>query len=778
MTDDIPTERPGALTAALLRALLDEVPALVGILAPDGTLIELNRPALACAAPALGAALGKPLWEAAGWDDAPQTRARLREAVSLAAGGAPQRLELAVQTPGGTGWLDLRIGPLCDTAGRLTHLSLTGLDLTERRTAEARLSAGAPPQPERTCADDEPSASRGRLADFAAATFEGIVISEAGRILDCNPQLERMLDYPPGSLAGRLIEDLVAPEHRERVMEAVQLLHTSHLEHEVLRRDGSRIVVEVRGLPDTTGGTGRRFTVLRDITERKRAEEALRAAHDTFYHLVQNSPFGVYTVDADFRLAQVSHGAQQVFANVRPLLGRDFAQVLRCLWSEPFATDAIARFRHTLATGEPYHSPGTVARRRDNEALESYDWKTERITLPDGRPGVVCHFYDLSERLHYEEALRDADRRKDELLATLAHELRNPLAPIRTGLEVLQLAGADPATAAPVIAMMKRQLHHLVRLVDDLLDIARITHGKIALRKEPVDLAETVAAALESAGLGAADGGRRLTTSLPDTPLLVEGDPVRLAQVIGNLLSNAVKFTREDGEIRLCVARESGPDADWARISVRDDGEGIAPGLTERIFDMFSQANPHRGGGLGIGLALAHRLVELHGGRIEAHSAGPGQGSEFIVRLPLAGAAHLGPSAALPAGGAALRARRVLVVDDSRDNADSTAVLLSALGAAVCVAYDGAAALAAAAAERPDTVLLDLGMPGLDGYEVARRLRAQFPGPQLQLVALTGWGDADDRRRVLAAGFDQHLIKPASIESLKAILDTRPNASG
>jgi PAS domain S-box-containing protein len=370
--------------------------------------------------------------------------------------------------------------------------------------------------------------------------------------------------------------------------------------------------------------------------------------------------------------------------------------------------------------------------------------------------------------------VREADRRKDEFLATLAHELRNPLAPIRNGLEVLKSPGADAVTAAAVRAVMERQLQHLVRLVDDLLDVSRVMRGKVELRKARVDLADVVARAVETAR-PALDARRHdFAVEGPGEPLILDADPVRLAQVIGNLLTNAAKYTDPGGRVRLSVRREGGA----AVLRVRDDGIGIPPEILPQVFELFVQADhatTRAQGGLGIGLTLVKSLVEMHGGSVAAHSDGPGKGSEFTVRLPLAAGAVpeaaagvRNGSAAIPAAGTRA-ARRVLVVDDNVDAAESLALVLRLGGHAVRVAHNGPRALELAGAERPEIVFLDIGMPGMDGYEVARRLRASGAAGTV-LVALTGWGTPEDRRRSAAAGFDHHLVKPVEIDEVQRLL--------
>jgi signal transduction histidine kinase/ActR/RegA family two-component response regulator len=368
------------------------------------------------------------------------------------------------------------------------------------------------------------------------------------------------------------------------------------------------------------------------------------------------------------------------------------------------------------------------------------------------------------------EALVAADRHKDEFLAMLAHELRNPLAPIRNAVQILKMPGAGPDVAGQARDMIERQVQHLVRLVDDLLDVSRILRGKIELRPEPVALAAVFARAVEVAQPTVDAQGQGLAVSLPPQPVRLEADVVRLAQVVGNLLVNAAKYTDRAGRIWLTGER----DGAEAVIRVRDSGVGIAPELLPRVFDLFTQADrslARSRGGLGIGLTVVRRLVELHGGTVVATSPGLGQGSEFVIRLPAL------PGAAVEEGGvpeepprAAAAPRRVLVVDDNVDAAQSTAVLLRFQGHTVEVAHDGAAALEAVRAFRPEVLLLDIGLPGLSGYDVARALRARPEGQGLVIAAVTGYGQDEDRCRAREAGCDYHLTKPLAPDALTAFV--------
>jgi signal transduction histidine kinase len=371
--------------------------------------------------------------------------------------------------------------------------------------------------------------------------------------------------------------------------------------------------------------------------------------------------------------------------------------------------------------------------------------------------------------LHAHEARRQADRRKDEFLATLSHELRNPLAPLRNALHMMRLAKPGDPAIAQARDIMERQVNHLVRLVDDLLEMARINRGTLELRMERCELASVVRNALETSDPLITAGGHRLQVELPAEPLWLDGDRVRLAQIVANLLNNAAKYTRPGGRITVETRRED----KQALLTVRDTGAGIPAEWLTRIFDMFSRGTvgPRaEQGGLGIGLALSRRLAEMHGGTIEARSEGPGRGSEFLVRLPLA-AGKARPSAApLQKDAVVLPPLRILVVDDNRDAAGSLGMVLEKLGARVEVTHDGESALQAFERFAPAVVLLDIGMPGMDGYEVARALRARDPEGRATLVALTGWGQDGARQQAREAGFHHHLVKPAEMEALQRLL--------
>jgi PAS domain S-box-containing protein len=389
-----------------------------------------------------------------------------------------------------------------------------------------------------------------------------------------------------------------------------------------------------------------------------------------------------------------------------------------------------------------------------------------------GRPYALCGIAtDITGQKNTEEALRQADQRKDVFLATLSHELRNPLAPIRHAARLLRMPGISAQDSERARDIIERQSQHLSRLLDDLLDVSRITRGRLELRKQMLSISTVIDTALEAVRPALESRRHTVTLDVPEEPLHVHGDGVRLSQVLANLLMNAAKYTPAGGRIQVGARREGSEIC----LRVIDDGMGIAADVLPRIFEMFSQGRSereHAEGGLGIGLALVRGLLELHGGTVEARSAGPGRGSEFIVRVPADNEVHataVDMDRMLESTGE-VEGRRVLIADDNRDAADSLEILLQGDGHQVRKAYDGVAALELAQDFLPDVALLDIGMPGLSGYEVAERIRAQAWGQEIMLIALTGWGQAQDKERALAAGFNHHVTKPVEPERLQVLL--------
>ncbi|HYD83024.1 MAG TPA: ATP-binding protein, partial [Opitutus sp.] len=503
-----------------------------------------------------------------------------------------------------------------------------------------------------------------------------------------------------------------------------------------------------------------------DAIESTRHQDALRESEERFRTLADSAPVLIWVNGPD--QCEYVNRYYREFCGIDTVGPFDWSAVLHPEDRQAYVEAYVA------AAGERSHFAAQCRVRRGSG---DYRW-VQSVGMPRFAPtgewlGYVGCSVDITDLKSAGDQLREADRRKDEFLAVLAHELRNPLAPIRNGLHLLRAVDPQSSGAEQMRAMMERQVNHLVRLVDDLMELSRITTGKLELRKEPTELAAVVGSAVESSRPLMDAKGHRLRIHLPAEALRLNADPVRLAQVIANLLNNAAKYTHDRGEIVLETRR----DADCAVVSVRDSGVGIPPDMLAHIFDKFTQVDTSYGraqGGLGVGLSLARSLVELHGGSIEARSEGPGQGSEFIIRLPLAAWRNTAASVAPAVQGGARplphASRRILVVDDNADAADSLGMLLEHMGHQVHVVNDGESALAAARAGRPDVMFLDISMPGMDGYTVASRLRMDPRLAKTRIVAMTGHGQEDDRRKSREAGFDAHVVKPVAPESLGELL--------
>jgi PAS domain S-box-containing protein len=490
---------------------------------------------------------------------------------------------------------------------------------------------------------------------------------------------------------------------------------------------------------------------------------------------------GVLVTDVNGRLTLMNRAAET-------LTGWSMADAKGKPWCEIFA---IRRDESTAGVESPIDRvlhEGQVVHERMPLVLTSRTGRTLPIaysaapvqTLDSQITGVVLVFRDESERRRTQLALQDADRRKDEFLATLAHELRNPLAPICMGLELLRMSPGDSQAAEEIRSMMDRQTQHMVRLIDDLLDVSRITRGKLELRKSRVRLGDIVRDAVAATRPLLDEADHLLTVRLPEVPLWLNADANRLTQVLTNLLNNAAKFTPREGHIDLAAQHSDGE----VTVTVSDSGIGIPPDQADQVFDMFTQIHQScecRNTGLGIGLTLVKSLVEMHGGKVEVHTRGQNPGTTFLIRLP---AAAEPAAAVLPAeangsrrelsDGLPTAKRRILVVDDNHDALESLSRLVTLLGNEVCQAHDGLEALEIGRSFRPDIVLMDLGMPKLNGFDAARRIRQEPWGREVPLVATTGWGQDDDRRRSAEAGFDHHLVKPVAVAALREILDKSP----
>lgn len=490
--------------------------------------------------------------------------------------------------------------------------------------------------------------------------------------------------------------------------------------------------------------------------------------------------------DSEARFAQMAEAIGDVFWIYHPRQHYLYlSPAYERLWRRSLATTPLGRDWIATVHPEDRERVGQALR----AAMESGSYDEEyRLRHDDGsitwihdrgfpihdalgaidRLAGVAH--DITDRKHAEEALLEADRRKDEFLAMLAHELRNPLAPIRNAVELLRLSVPEPVgVAVKAREIISRQVDHLTRLVDELLDVSRITHGKVSLVKEPVLLSSVVRAAAEAARPLMEQRQHTFEIVLPDHEIWLLGDPVRLAQVLANLLNNAAKYTPVGGAVSLRA------DSHDTQLTIRivDNGVGIAADALPRIFDLFMQAEPsldRTQGGLGIGLSLARTLARLHGGDIDAHSAGTGHGSEFVLSLPLGLSGGTTPAVQDLALPDAPHACRILLIEDSRDAAEGMAMLLTARGHSVQMTYDGPSGLATAKSTRPDLIILDIGLPHMDGYELARALRSSPETAHTKLIALSGYGQDSDKEKSRAAGIDHHLVKPVSLESLEAAI--------
>ncbi len=610
----------------------------------------------------------------------------------------------------------------------------------------------------------------------------------------------RYLQRSAGELLGRKCWDFARPDHRPRTEAILATLTPQHpvasFEYEVVGPGGQARWMEWtdRGFFDERGRVVEYQAVGHDITDRKRAEEMIKRSEEQVRHFVRHVPAAVAMFDRDMRyLIYSPRWLTDYKLGDQDLVGRSHYEVFPEIperWKEVH--------RRCLEGAVAVHDDDSFVRTNGSTELlrwEARPWRNARNEIG----GIIIFTEVITERKRAEEehrrlvaqarvaeALQEVDRRKDEFLAMVSHELRNPLTPITTAVEIMR--EREPADASIVWArdVIGRQAAQLTRLVDDLLDVSRITLGKITLNRSVLDLRPIVAQAIETAQPLLAARRHDLAIDVAAEPLPIRGDGARLTQIISNLLSNAARFTADGGHIALTVRREG------ARVvlSVKDDGIGIPPDMRERMFDMFTQIEwpaERKQEGLGIGLALVKRLVQMHDGDVEARSEGPGCGSELVVRLPLAAQGHaaaggcggtLAEGAALDPRDAAGEARpeRILVVDDNVDAAESLSRLLRMQAHEVRVEYDGLAAVAAARDMNPDIVLLDIGLPKMDGLEVAKILRARADGPRPLLVAMTGFGQARDRARTAAAGFDHHLTKPIDPKLLQSLMQTARGA--
>ena len=733
----------------------------------DGTVLDVNRSSLEQCGYIRAEVVGKPFWECGWWNRSADVQEWVKNAVERAARGETFRgLSTYYWSDGTERIVDFACMPVKDESGRVLFVFPTGMDITERASVERNL----------------------RATEILESITEGFfALDPEWCFTYVNRAAQRIWDRAPNDLIGKVIwaehpglrGSEFEPAYRQAMDDRVASAKVTAYYAEHRRWYETQTYPAVEGIA----------VYFRDVT----AEIEAKAAHRRLVSLserqrriyeaaLSNTPDLVYVVDASSRFIYANQALLATLGITREeLIGNT------CLdlgYPPSHAEMHFRELKHVIATRLPVRSEVPFTGRQGKRV---YDYLLVPVLGADGKVVAVAGTArDITDRQAAEEAirehadaLREADRAKDEFLATLAHELRNPLAPLRNALHLLR-ESAKSADDAPssLLTLMERQLSHLVRLVDDLLEMSRISRGTLVLRKEKVELADVVRNAVETSKPLIDAARHTLQVSVPEESLWLEGDPVRLAQIVANLLNNAARYTDNGGQISLLAARRG----EEATIRVIDNGIGIEPEALPRVFEMFSRGAEIAGRdsvGLGIGLALARRLAGMHGGSIEAHSGGRGKGSEFVVQLPLAAApderTRAGPLRV--AEGRSLASARVLVVDDNRDAAESLAMIVRSFGAEAAVACSGPEALHAFETFAPGIVFLDIGMPLMDGYEVARRLRSRYPDSSLTLIALTGWGQVEDRRKARAAGFDYHVVKPADIDTLRKLVGAEGAAS-
>lgn len=699
------------------------------------------------------------------WDELRPLNEAIMRGESLSFENKP--FQLAGRETPGPHYFTFTYTPLLDDDGQVAGIFCAAIETTS--TVMLVDNARAVSAAQQALAESE---ERLRLAtDAAEIAFWDVSMPEGGMVWQ--PRLRTMFGITTDEALS--LDDFYAGLHPDdrpavaRAFEAAcdpQRRELYNAEYRTVGRDDGQvrwIAAKGRGLFDAAGRCVRANGTAMDITSRKTTELAMAMALEasrtgTFHwNIEDNRLTWDDALDRLFGLrpGEAVRSLDQFIALVHP---DDRAEVIRrCESCRDVGDDFEMEFRVIYPDG-------------------SVHWLYDRgrtFLDPTGRAKTMTGAcVDITDYVHVREALKLADRQKDDFLATLAHELRNPLAPLRTGVHLLQnVKGGLPSQADHVLGIMQRQLDHMVHLIDDLLDIARIRQGKILLRQEPLALHSVLQQALEGAQAQFDAQGHEVIWDGADPALRVTGDPTRLVQVVGNLLNNAAKYTPRGGRVTLRGSEATQPS--MLLIEVSDTGIGIPPDMLEHVFDRFAQVQqPHAQGGLGIGLSVVKSLVEMHGGRVVAESAGPGTGSLFRIWLPRAETPK--PVEVVPPSRpGTIERRRVLVVDDNRDAAETMAMVLDMSGHEVLVAYDGQTALEMVKRHDPAVVFLDIGMPDINGYETASLLRA-LPGAQARvLVALTGWGSEADRARSLEAGFDLHLTKPVDIEKVQRVLSAR-----
>jgi PAS domain S-box-containing protein len=659
--------------------------------------------------------------------------------------------------------IDDTAAPIQTAETGITGAVLVFRDISERRLAQRQLIE-----------------SRERLRITLESIGDAVIATDAaGRVSFVNPIAEQLLGYRAEQTVGRPLRNvfnIVNELTREPVENPVErVLRDGKIvgmaNHTLLvRPDGTSIPIDDSAAPiqDGQGSIVGVVLVFRDVSEQRRAEKS----QATLAAIVESSDDAIVSKDLNGRIMTWNLGAERLFGyREDEAIGQPITLII-----PPERIHEEAEILRRIRNGERTDHYETVRVRKDGTPAE-ISLTVSPVRSADGTIiGASKIARDITERRAMERQLREADRQKDNFIAIVAHELRNPLSPIQNTIKVLQLERSADRELQHYCDLIEKEITQINRLLGDLLDSSRITQGKLSLQKERIDLTRAVNRAVEATRPAIDEAGHHLTVDLSSQPLVVEADPMRLAQVFSNLLNNAAKFTESGGDIRVTTERQG----NQAVVRISDSGIGIAPELMSKIFDMFVQGETvmeRRHGGLGLGLTLARDIVQLHGGTVEAKSDGVGHGSEFMVSLPLA----IGPRPVEAGRSAAIKMaagsppRRIVIVDDSKNQVLSLERLFKRMGHEVRVAYDAAGAIRVMEEFLPDFALIDIGLPGVNGYDLARRLREQAQFRTVTLIAQTGWGREEDRNQARAAGFDYHLVKPIDHQRLAEIL-TNPGS--
>ena len=735
-----------------VRSILESMTDGFFVLDHDWRITYINEAAERVLDRTLGDLIGKSVWE-----EFPGTVGSEFERVYRRVVAAQVGEFFTAYYPNYDRWYELSANPAPE------GLTVYFRDVTDRRRVEQERQQFA------ALVDASPD-----FIGVAGLDLRGVYLNRAG---------EQLIGLEPGQVSSIGVLDWFPENERDRILSLIadseggeQVVVDTCFQH---LRTGQLIPVSwsFLRLRDTSGNVSGYATVTRDLTERKKAQERLRASEERRRLALDAAELGTWHVEPATRATKTDARYRAIFGTTEDWT--DYFQAFAVIHPDdlPAVKEAVAtatRVEDPTPFSIEYrivHPDGSLHWVLAN-GRSSFEGTgaTRRVTSFDGTVAdITARKQGEEERERLVASLQDQDRRKDEFLATLAHELRNPLAPIRNGLQIMRLAKGDPQATERVRSMMERQLGQMVHLVDDLLDLSRISRGKIDLRVERIELAKAIDQAIEASRPSIEQAGHALLIENPPDPIHVDADLTRLTQVFSNLLDNAAKYTERGGRIRLTV-QQVGTEA---VVSVQDNGIGIPPHMLPQVFEIFTQVDRHlerSQGGLGVGLSIVQRLVRMHGGSVEARSNGNGRGSEFVVRLPVA-LSSVGdersnqPDPVYPTAG-----RRILVVDDNLDAADSLAMMLTMMGNETQLAHDGLQALNMAAAFRPNVMFLDIGMPKLNGYEVCRRLRQESWGKDMVVIALTGWGQEEDKRRSLDAGFDFHMVKPVLPAALEELL--------